>query len=240
MRTHTRYELQESTSIEEGPITDEVADSPHPGSLGSTAGPSRSISSESADPPVMPTQPPLKPKPPSPMETQTEEIDKSMEGTANPSDQWCDMISNQFFPLRFLHHHQLVNAWAQPNWSYPAMILEVAISDPSFPSWIRDHCRLGQRCDPCQLYFKTKYETKTPWIIAHSRIMRLKQNCVPVKQNKKYDYPPPQKIENSINPHSAIFFLCLPSPLWLISVEVNHTYSKTYPPQTYQIYVVNY
>jgi len=87
MRTHTRYELQESTSIEEGPITDEVADSPHPGSLGSTAGPSRSISSESADPPVMPTQPPLKPKPPSPMETQTEEIDKSMEGTANPSDQ---------------------------------------------------------------------------------------------------------------------------------------------------------
>ena len=82
MRTHTRYELQESTSIEEGPITDEVADSPHPGSLGSTAGPSRSISSESADPPVMPTQPPLKPKPPSPMETQTEEIDKSMEGSS--------------------------------------------------------------------------------------------------------------------------------------------------------------
>ena len=116
MRTHTRYELQESTSIEEGPITDEVADSPHPGSLGSTAGPSRSISSESADPPV-PTLPPLKPKPPSPMDTQTEETDKSMEGTANPSDQWCDMISKQLFPLRFLHHYHLVNAWAQPNWS---------------------------------------------------------------------------------------------------------------------------
>ena len=69
MRTHTRYELQESTSIEEGP-SDEVADSPHPGSLGSTAGPSRSISSESADPPP-------KPKPPSPMDTEEE---KSMEG----------------------------------------------------------------------------------------------------------------------------------------------------------------
>ena len=82
MRTHTRYELQESTSIEEGPMTDEVADSPHPGSLGSTAGPSRSISSESADPPA----PPLKPKPPSPMDTQqvAEEADKSMEHPENP------------------------------------------------------------------------------------------------------------------------------------------------------------
>ena len=69
MRTHTRYELQESTSIEEGP-SDEVADSPHPGSLGSTAGPSRSISSESTDPPQ------TKPKPPSPMDTEEE---KSME-----------------------------------------------------------------------------------------------------------------------------------------------------------------
>ena len=73
MRTHTRYELQESTSIEEGPITDEAADSPHPGSLGSTAGPSRSISSESADPPANSN----KPKPPSPMDTQ--ELAKSMD-----------------------------------------------------------------------------------------------------------------------------------------------------------------
>ena len=71
MRTHTRYELQESTSVEEG--ADEAADSPHPGSLGSTAGPSRSISSESADPPLL-----AKPKPPSPMDTEEE---KSMEGT---------------------------------------------------------------------------------------------------------------------------------------------------------------
>ena len=89
MRTHTRYELQDSTSIEEGPPGgDESADSPHPGSLGSTAGPSRSISSESADipmpnaaaavlPPPLPTgaivlkrQQPLTNKPPSPMDTE--------------------------------------------------------------------------------------------------------------------------------------------------------------------------
>ena len=80
MRTHTRYELQESTSIEEGPADGD--ESPHPGSLGSAAGPSRSISSESADIP-MPTHPPPPPppllqrqqplnKPPSPMDTEEE------------------------------------------------------------------------------------------------------------------------------------------------------------------------
>ena len=90
MRTHTRYELQDSTSIEEGPPVDqEGADSPHPGSLGSTAGPSRSISSESSDipmpsavalpppapagasPSVLQRQQPLT-KPPSPMDTEDE------------------------------------------------------------------------------------------------------------------------------------------------------------------------
>ena len=87
MRTHTRYELQDSTSIEEGPpVEGEGAESPHPGSLGSAAGPSRSISSESADiqmpgthvlpPPqstaaVLQRQQPLT-KPPSPMDTEDE------------------------------------------------------------------------------------------------------------------------------------------------------------------------
>ena len=75
MRTHTRYELQDSTSIEENPPGDTGDPNPgpesphpgslgsHPGSLGSGAGPSRSISSESADIP-MPTHPPP-PLPPS-------------------------------------------------------------------------------------------------------------------------------------------------------------------------------
>lgn len=70
MRTHTRYELQDSTSIEEGP-NDEGTESPHPGSLGSGAGPSRSISSESAD--INPRQQqPV--KPPSPMDTEMDGI----------------------------------------------------------------------------------------------------------------------------------------------------------------------
>jgi hypothetical protein len=106
MRTHTRYELQDSTSIEEGPVagTDEgggggsansltttrTSESPHPGSLGSAAGPSRSISSESADIP-MPTHPPPPPpailqrqqpltKPPSPMDTEDEEAQSRVPG----------------------------------------------------------------------------------------------------------------------------------------------------------------
>ncbi len=97
MRTHARYELQDSASVEEPPASaslnpGELAppsrslDSPHPGSLSSGAGPSRSISSESADPP-MPTHPlpplPLPPtlqrqqpttKPPSPMDTEEEDL----------------------------------------------------------------------------------------------------------------------------------------------------------------------
>ena len=94
MRTHARYELQDSTSIEETapgepPVpSSRGTDSPHPGSLSSGAGPSRSISSESADPP-MPTHPPppLPPtlqrqqpttKPPSPMDTEEEDLGSSL------------------------------------------------------------------------------------------------------------------------------------------------------------------
>ena len=103
MRTHTRYELQESTSIDEV-VTNVAADdqggggsqglnSPHPGSFGSGAGPSRSISSESENiphqhqQPVLQRQQPLN-KPPSPMDTENNvqvvgqmSKDKTMENT---------------------------------------------------------------------------------------------------------------------------------------------------------------
>ena len=104
MRTHTRYELQDSTSIEEGPpVEGEGAESPHPGSLGSAAGPSRSISSESADIqmpaathqvlPQAPTQStaavlqrqqPLT-KPPSPMDTEDEIRSVAAGSTTRPT-----------------------------------------------------------------------------------------------------------------------------------------------------------
>ena len=110
MRTHTRYELQESTSIDEV-VTNVVADdqgggagvggqgmdSPHPGSFGSGAGPSRSISSESENiphqhqQPVLQRQQPLN-KPPSPMDTENVQVlgqlskDKTMENTATPTE----------------------------------------------------------------------------------------------------------------------------------------------------------
>ena len=79
MRTHTRYELQESTSIEEASANadaDHSVDSPHPGSFGSGAGPSRSISSESENipQPVLQRQQPLN-KPPSPMDTDKGKIE---------------------------------------------------------------------------------------------------------------------------------------------------------------------
>ena len=107
MRTHTRYELQESTSIDEV-VTNVVADdqgvaggqgmdSPHPGSFGSGAGPSRSISSESENiphqhqQPVLQRQQPLN-KPPSPMDTENVQVlgqlskDKTMENTATATE----------------------------------------------------------------------------------------------------------------------------------------------------------
>ena len=108
MRTHTRYELQDSTSIEEGPPVDEGTESPHPGSLGSAAGPSRSISSESGDipmptahgvlpgphppatgatPAVLQRQQPLT-KPPSPMDTE-DEIRSSSTGARPTMERSC-------------------------------------------------------------------------------------------------------------------------------------------------------
>ena len=114
MRTHTRYELHESTSIDEvvtNAATDDQGggggsvsggggqgmDSPHPGSFGSGAGPSRSISSESENiphqhqQPVLQRQQPLN-KPPSPMDTENVQVlgqlpkDKTMENTATPTE----------------------------------------------------------------------------------------------------------------------------------------------------------
>ena len=97
MRTHTRYELHESTSIDEvvtNAATDDQGggggsvsgggqgmDSPHTGSFGSGAGPSRSISSESENipqqqhhhQPVLQRQQPLN-KPPSPMDTENVQV----------------------------------------------------------------------------------------------------------------------------------------------------------------------
>ena len=77
MRTHARYELQDSTSIEEaGTNASSIGgtDSPHPGSLGSGPGTSRSVSSESADVPPSLQQQQQVPvvKPPSPMDTEEE------------------------------------------------------------------------------------------------------------------------------------------------------------------------
>ena len=114
MRTHTRYELHESTSIDEvvtNAATDDQGggsvsggggqgmDSPHPGSFGSGAGPSRSISSESENipqqqhhhQPVLQRQQPLN-KPPSPMDTENVQVlgqlskDKTMENTATSTE----------------------------------------------------------------------------------------------------------------------------------------------------------
>lgn len=68
MRTHARYELQESTSIEEGGSAG--TESPVPGSGPVT---SRSVSSESADLPPLPIwqqENKTGNKPPSPMDTQ--------------------------------------------------------------------------------------------------------------------------------------------------------------------------
>ena len=80
MRTHARYELQDSTSIEESvPNASPLGgtDSPLPGSgsrsLGSGPGTSRSVSSESADIPTPITQQQVPVvKPPSPMDTEEE------------------------------------------------------------------------------------------------------------------------------------------------------------------------
>ena len=89
MKTHTRYELQESNSnsIDEvASADDQGVDSPHPGSFGSGAGPSRSISSESENipQPVLQRQQPLN-KPPSPMDTEVSK-DKAMESTGAPAE----------------------------------------------------------------------------------------------------------------------------------------------------------
>lgn len=70
MRTHARYELQESTSIEEGVSFEGGGESPR--------GPSRSVSSESGDPPgtgqpQLQRQQPLT-KPPSPMDTEEQSL----------------------------------------------------------------------------------------------------------------------------------------------------------------------
>lgn len=87
MRTHARYELQDSTSLEESVVTLPlggaiVTDSPPSGSFGSVLSTSRSVSSESADPPPAPPpatqaandqdeqQPMSVSKPPSPMDTE--------------------------------------------------------------------------------------------------------------------------------------------------------------------------
>ena len=82
MRTHARYELQDSTSIEDSVPTASPlggTDSPVPGSgsrsLGSGPGTSRSVSSESAYiPPSIQQQQQQVPvaKPPSPMDTEEE------------------------------------------------------------------------------------------------------------------------------------------------------------------------
>ena len=85
MRTHARYELQDSTSIDEtAPNASPLGgtDSPLPGSgsrsLGSGPGTSRSVSSESADIPPSIQQQQQVPvvKPPSPMDTEEEGADK--------------------------------------------------------------------------------------------------------------------------------------------------------------------
>lgn len=72
MRTHARYELQESTSVEEGNSTGDI-DSPM--SVGSGLITSRSVSSESAEPPGSQKSKPgssstNNPPPQSPMETE--------------------------------------------------------------------------------------------------------------------------------------------------------------------------
>ena len=81
MRTHARYELQDSTSIDEtAPNASPLGgtDSPLPGSgsrsLGSGPGTSRSVSSESADIPPSIQQQQQVPvvKPPSPIDTEEE------------------------------------------------------------------------------------------------------------------------------------------------------------------------
>ena len=80
MRTHARYEMQDSTSIEDSSVPLGGTDSPLPGSgsrsLGSGPGTSRSVSSESADiPPSLQQQQQQQVpvvKPPSPMDTEEE------------------------------------------------------------------------------------------------------------------------------------------------------------------------
>ena len=92
MRTHTRYELQDSTSVEDpgGPIGPGGGgtDSPLPGSVGSAPGTSRSVSSESADVPAAPQIAqivPVQVKPPSPMDTEEEGAAKTARVGSQPT-----------------------------------------------------------------------------------------------------------------------------------------------------------